>query len=96
MKPLVPSSAVLCSDGANSYAKLATMGGIEHFVVDSKAGARVAAGCRHIQNVNSLHARYKAFIKPFCGPATKNLNGCIRCLEMRLAGVKSAEVVRSS
>jgi len=75
MAPLVPNDAVLCSDGGNGYKDLAATRGLEHFVVGSKPGTRVAAGCYHIQNVNSLHARYGTFIKPFCGPATKNLNG---------------------
>ncbi|MFG6546373.1 hypothetical protein [Sulfitobacter sp. 1A13730] len=35
MKPLVPSDAVLCSDGANDYKYVAAAGGIEHFVVGS-------------------------------------------------------------
>ena len=96
MKPLVPSDAVLCSDGANGYKKVAAAGGLEHFVVGSKAGTRVASGCYHIQNVNSLHARYKSFIKPFCGPATKNISGYIRWLEVRLAGMRPAEIVRAS
>lgn len=96
MKPLVPRDAMLCSDGANGYKNLAAAGGLEHYVVGSKPGTRVASGCYHIQNVNSLHARYKMFIKPFCGPATKNLNGYIRWLEIRLAGVRPAEVVRRS
>lgn len=96
MKPLVPGDAVLCSDGANGYMNLAASVGLEHFVVGSKAGTRVAAGCYHIQNVNSLHARYKRFIKPFCGPATKNLAGYIRWLEVRLAGVQPADIIRVS
>ena len=96
MKPLVPSDAVLCSDGANGYKNVAAAGGLEHFVVGSKPGTRVASGCYHIQNVNSLHARYKRFIKPFCGPATKNLSGYIRWLEVRLAGMRPAEIVRAS
>ncbi|SFG55612.1 Transposase [Palleronia marisminoris] len=96
MKPLVPGDAVLCSDGADGYKKVAATGGIEHFVVGSKPGTRVAAGCYHIQNVNSLHARYGEFIKPFRGPATKNLNGYIRWLEVRLAGVRPADVIRAS
>ncbi len=82
MKPLVPGDAVLCWDSANGYAKLAAAGGIEHFVVGSEPGTRVAAGCHHIQSVNSLHARHGKFIKPFCGPATKNLDGHIRWLEV--------------
>ncbi|MFA8385653.1 MAG: IS1595 family transposase [Pelagibaca sp.] len=96
MDPLVPSDAVLCSDGGNGYKDLATARGLEHFVVGSKPGTRVAAGCYHIQNVNSLHARYKGFIKPFCGPATKNLNGYIRWLETRLAGMRPADVIKAS
>ncbi|MFX0546769.1 IS1595 family transposase [Roseovarius sp. S1116L3] len=96
MRPLVPGDAVLCSDGGNGYKNLAAARGIEHFVVGSRPGTRVAAGCYHIQNVNSLHARYGAFIKPFCGPATKNLVGYIRWLEVRLAGVQPADVIRMS
>lgn len=94
MKSLVPSDAVLCSDGGNGYKDLAATGGIEHFVVGSKPGKRVVAGCYHIQNVNSLHARYKKFIKPFCGPATKNLNGYIRWLELRLARTNPADIMQ--
>jgi transposase-like protein len=96
MKPLVPGDAVLCSDGAKGYKNLAVARGLEHFVVGSKPGTRVASGCYHIQNVNSLHARYKRFIRPFCGPATKNLNGYVRWLEVRLAGMRPAEVIRAS
>ena len=96
MNPLVPGDAVLCSDGGNGYKDLAVARGLEHFVVGSKPGTRVAAGCYHIQNVNSLHARYSSFIEPFCGPATKNLNGYLRWLEVRLAGMSPAEIVRAS
>lgn len=96
MTPLVPDDAVLCSDGGNGYKTLAAVRQLEHFVVGSKPGKRVASGCYHIQNVNSLHARYKGFITPFCGPASKNLNGYIRWLEARLAGIRPAELVRAS
>jgi len=90
MKPLVPQNAVLCSDGASDYAKVAAQRGIEHFVVGSKPGTRVTAGSHHIQNVNSLHARCDRFIRPFCGPATKNLNDYIWWLEVRLAGMAAS------
>lgn len=96
MKPLVPGDAMLCSDGANGCAKLASTGGIEHFIVGSRPGTRVAAGCHQTQNLNSLHARYNKFIKPFCGPATKNLNGYIQWLEVRPAGTRPAEIFRAS
>ena len=96
MTPLVPNDAVLCSDGGNGYRDLAATRGLEHFVVGSKPGTRVASGCYHIQNVNSLHARYKRFIRPFCGPATKNLSGYIRLLEVRMTGMEPADVIRAS
>ena len=35
-------------------------------------------------------------IKPFCGPATKYLNGYIRWLEVRMAGMAAADVIRAS
>ena len=93
--PLVPRDAVLCSDGGNGYKSLPAASGLEHFVVVSKPGTLVAAGCYHIQNVNSIHAHCGKFIEPFCGPATKNLNGYIRWLEVRLAGVQPADVIRA-
>lgn len=45
MNPLMPGDAVLCSDGGNGYKDLAAARGVEHFVVGSKPGTRVAAGC---------------------------------------------------
>ena len=78
MTPLRPSDAVLCSDGGNGYKDLAAPHGLQHFVVGSKPGTRVAAGCYQIQNVNSPHARYEQYIRPLCGPAKKNLNGYTR------------------
>lgn len=87
---------VLCSNGATGYAAVAATSAIEHFVVGSRPGTRVTAGCYHIQNVNSLHARYAGFIKPFCGPAKKNLAGYIRWLEVRLSGMLPADIVRAS
>lgn len=95
MKSLVPRDGVLSSDGASAYAKVAAQREVEHFVVGGKPGARVAAGSHHIQNVNSPHARYEKCIRPFCGPARKNLNGRIRWREVRLAGMTDAELIRS-
>lgn len=56
---------------------------------------RGASGYYHIQYVNSLHDLYKRFIKPFSGPATKNLSGYIRWLEVGPAGMRPAEVARA-
>jgi len=46
--------------------------------------------------VNSLYARYGRFINPFCGPVTKNLNGYIRWLEVRMEGMQPAEIILAS
>ncbi|MDT8326644.1 MAG: hypothetical protein RQ750_04555 [Roseovarius sp.] len=92
----MPDGAVLCSDGGNGYKYLAASRGLEHFVVGSKPCTRVAADCCHIENVNSLHARYGKIIEPFCGPTTKNLNGDIRWLEARLEGMQPAETISAS
>ena len=66
---------MLCSAGTSGDKNVAAAGGVEHFVAGSKAGRRVVSGCYHIQNVNSLHARYKRFMKPLGGPVTKDLSG---------------------
>lgn len=87
---------MLCSDGGNAYKNLPAARCLEHFVVGSKPGTRIAAGCYHIQNVNSLYARYGRFINPFCGPVTKNLNGYIRWLEVRMEGMQPAEIILAS
>lgn len=86
----------LCEDSASGYAQLSAAGWIEHFVLGSKLGAGIAAGCYHIQNVNSLHARYNRSTMPLCGPATKNLNGYIRWLNARMSGTRPADIIRRS
>ncbi|WP_093360362.1 hypothetical protein [Tropicimonas isoalkanivorans] len=65
MKPLVARDAARCSDGANGDMKVAAAFNLEHFVVGNTSATRVASGCCQIQNVNSRHARYRRFIKPF-------------------------------
>ncbi|WP_417524465.1 hypothetical protein [Marinovum sp.] len=65
-------------------------------MVGNKPGKRLASGRHHIQNVNTLHACYERFIIPLFGPASKKLNGHIRWLEVQLAGIGTAELVRAS
>jgi hypothetical protein len=40
----------------------------------------------HIQTINNLHSRFESFMKPFCGPATKNLPGYAVWFITRLTG----------
>lgn len=60
LEPLIPDDVVLCSDGTDGYAHFSARRGIEHFVLGSKAGTRVSAGCYHIQNINSLNGKHPA------------------------------------
>lgn len=64
---------VLCSDGDAAYGFFARKKGISHYRIDPKNGPFVIDKAFHIQNINSLHDRFERFMKPFRGPATKNL-----------------------
>jgi hypothetical protein len=99
----VRPDAVLCSDGDGAYRMFARARGIPHYRIDAKNGPKVIHGAFHIQTVNSLHSRFKAFMKPFCGPATKNLPAYIAWFITRLAGcafrahpVRDSDNIRSA
>jgi transposase-like protein len=70
----VAPDAVLCSDKAQAYKKFAATSGVRHIRVASRKGKIAHDKTFHIQNVNALHSRFKAFIAPFKGPATKYLS----------------------
>ena len=86
----VRHDAVLCSDGDGAYGMFARAHGLPHYRINATGGPRVIHGAFHIQTVNSLHARLKAFMKPFSGPATKNLPAYIAWFITRLAGQTTA------
>ncbi len=48
--------------------------------LDATRGPNVGQAAFHIQTVNNLHSRFKAFMRPFCGPATKNLRASRQAL----------------
>lgn len=81
--------AVLCSDKADRYSKLAQSRGMEHKVLANKPRQRVIERVFHIQNINALHSRYEDFIKPFRGPATKYLGGYLAWFLMNLQDTRS-------
>jgi len=87
----VRRDAVLCSDGDGVYRLFARAQGMPHYRIDAKQGPRVIQTAFHIQTVNSLHSRFKAFMRPFCGPATKNLTAYITWFITRLAGQITAQ-----
>jgi len=67
------SDTILCSDKAHAYKKFARQANVRHVTVRARQGERVRDGTFHIQNVNAFHSRFKEFLRPFCGPATRNL-----------------------
>lgn len=87
----VRHDAVLCSDGDGAYRMFTRSRRMPHYRIDAKHGPKVIHGAFHIQTVNSLHSRFKAFMKPFCGPATKNLPAYIAWFIARLAGQITAQ-----
>ena len=69
----IPSDGILCSDSAPAYQKFARNSGVRLEQMNVRKGDRVKDKNFHIQNANSLHYRFKTFMKDWKGPATKNL-----------------------
>jgi hypothetical protein len=86
LAPVLPSDALLVTDGAKCFSSFATQAGITHEVLNQSAGERVR-GDLHIQTVNNCHQRFKDFIADFRGVATKYLGNYVRWFEM--VGVKA-------
>jgi hypothetical protein len=95
LTPLIPTDAVLCSDGASRYKYFAAKTRMEHFVLGSKPRTRMASPSHHIQNVNALHSRYDGFIRPFCGPAKKYLGRYVQWFVARQMGAGATTVMRT-
>jgi hypothetical protein len=70
---VMASDALLCTDGGAVYRRWAKARGRAVEQVNSRRGIRVRDGVIHIQNANSYHSRFKDFMKPFRGPATRHL-----------------------
>mgnify|MGYP006426334271 CR=1 FL=1 len=45
---------------------------VQHAIVRARRGERFRDGTFHAQNVNAFYSFFKAFLHPFCGPATWN------------------------
>jgi transposase-like protein len=85
LKPVLPTDVLLISDSAMAYRHFAEQAGITHEAVNVQAGIR-ARGAIHIQNVNSWHSRFKAWLVRFRGVASRyliNYSGWQRLLDAR-------------
>ena len=87
----ISRDAVLCSDGDGAYGLFARAHGLAHYRLDATRGPKLIQAAFHIQTVNNLHSRFKAFMRPFCGPATKYLHIYIAWFIARLAGERTAQ-----
>jgi hypothetical protein len=87
----VGQDAVLCSDGDGAYGLFARAHRLPHYRLNAKTGPRVIQTAFHIQTVNNLQSRFEAFMRPFCGPATKNLPAYAAWFIARLADARPAQ-----
>jgi transposase-like protein len=87
----ISRDAVLCSDGDGAYGPFARAHGLAHYRLDATRGPKLIQAAFHIQTVNNLHSRFKAFMRPFCEPATKFLHIYIAWFIARLADKRTAQ-----
>jgi len=86
----VAPDTFLLSDGAPQFQAIANDSGLGYWMLVGGRRSRYTAATYHLNTVNSLHAQWKAFLRPFCGPASKNLDGYARWLIARQNGYLTA------
>jgi transposase-like protein len=72
LAPVIAKDAVLVSDGRDAYGAFAHAEGILHIPIIASRGEHVYEGF-HIQNVNGYTSRFKGWMRPFNGVASKYL-----------------------
>ena len=72
LSPVVANDALLVSDGRPAYGQFADAAGILHISINASKGEH-AYGAYHIQNVNGYTSRFKGWLRPFNGVASKHL-----------------------
>ena len=72
LEPVVAKDALLVTDGRAAYGQFADAAGVLHISLNASASER-SFGAYHIQNVNGYHSRFKGWLAPFKGVATKYL-----------------------
>jgi transposase-like protein len=72
LEPMVAKDALLVSDGRAAYGQFAEAANILHIAINASKGEHVY-GTYHIQNVNNYTSRFKAWMRPFNGVASKYL-----------------------
>lgn len=77
------ADALLCTDGGAVYRRWGKARGRAVEQINTRRGIRVRNGVIHIQNANAYHSRFKDFMKPFRGPATRHLRLYIAWMAFR-------------
>jgi len=72
LEPVIDRDVLLVTDGHPAYRAFAREAGISHEAVNLRAGMRVR-GAVHVQNVNAYHSRFRQWLAPFHGVATRYL-----------------------
>ena len=72
LKPVVAKDAVLVSDGRAAYAAFARDNGVSHISLVARIG-EYTYECFHIQNINAYMSRFKGWMAPFRGVASRYL-----------------------
>jgi hypothetical protein len=68
--PVLARDAVLCTDGFATYERIAKDARIPHFAPNAGRRSKRTPRSHHINTVNALIGRFRAFMQPFCGPAS--------------------------
>ena len=71
--PVMATDAVLCTDGFAAYEWIAKDERIPLFALDAGRRSKRTPRSHHINIVSALIGRFRTFMQPFCGPASKNL-----------------------
>ena len=71
--PVLARDVVLCTDGHATYERIAKDERIPHFALNAGRRSKRTPRSHHINTVNALIGRFRTFMQPFCGPASKNL-----------------------
>ena len=71
--PVMAPDAALCTDGFVTYERIAKDERIPHFALNAGRRTKRTPRSHHINTVNAFIGRFRTFMQPFCGPASKNL-----------------------
>ena len=72
--PHLQEGVTICTDADAAFRKFASIRNLNHMTIHPDKKRYVVKAVYHIQNVNAYHERFKNFMRPFRGVATKYLS----------------------